>query len=62
MMNLDINPPENIRLIFDNIFDSTLYEMMNGNLELYKKIVDDDHLNRYFKTMMFFDIYGKLTG
>ena len=62
MMNPEINPPENIRLIFDNIFDSTLYEMMNGNLELYKKIVDDDDLNKYFKTMMFLDIYGKLTG
>lgn len=60
MMNPEINPPENMRLKFDEIFDETLNQMINGNLELYGKVVDNEDLNKLFKRMMFLEIYEKI--
>lgn len=49
-----VNPSaENRRLVFNEIFDDILDLMMEGNRDLYKKVVDDQEFGGLFRAYMF---------
>jgi type I restriction enzyme R subunit len=49
-----VNPSvENRKLAFGDFFSDTLEDMINTNLDIYKKIVDDPNFGALFREFMF---------
>ena len=43
--------------IFDNFFDEEIVKLLNGNMDFYKKMVDNDKLRSKVKQNLFDLIY-----
>lgn len=56
----NINTKENFRLAFDEFFDDTLDGMIDTNMSLYTKIVDNPDFGALFREALFKKIYNQL--
>ena len=57
----DANSKDNIQDKFFEEVDNELLEFINGKLELYNKLTDDQ-VNQRFKRAWFKDLYGRLVS
>ncbi len=51
---------ENIRVVFDKYFNKEINKLPNRNMNLYKRIVDNDKLSKELKAALFDLIYKEL--
>lgn len=56
-----INTKENFRIKFEEFFDDTLDGMIDTNIELYGKIVDNEEFGNLIKEAIFTRIYDQLS-
>lgn len=54
---IEHNSKQNVLAIFDNFFDEEITKLLNGNMDFYKKIVDNDKLRTRVKSSLFDLIY-----
>lgn len=54
------NRKEAVRLLFAPVFDRALTELIDDNLDLYKKIVENERLQSDLKQALFESVYKKL--
>jgi type I restriction enzyme R subunit len=60
-LNPSVNPSvDNRKLAFGDFFSDTLEDMINTNVEIYKKIVDDPNFGALFRDFMFNKIASAL--
>jgi len=61
-LNPTVNPSiENQKLAFGTFFSDTLEDMISTNVEIYKKIVDDQNFGALFRDFMFNKLASALT-
>jgi type I restriction enzyme R subunit len=51
--SLRVNPPDTVRLTFDNLVGDLLQDMMDANFTLYQRVTDDEDFGRYFLSVLF---------
>jgi type I restriction enzyme R subunit len=54
-----INSKDNVRLTFDHLFDDKLADMIDRNMEIYKRVVDDAEFGAFIRAKMFELIYQR---
>ncbi|MBI5000026.1 MAG: type I restriction endonuclease subunit R [Euryarchaeota archaeon] len=54
---IEHNSRQNVLAIFDNYFDEEITKLLNGNMNFYKKMVDNDKLRTRVKSNLFDLIY-----
>ena len=47
------NPPEKVRLTFDEKAKDLLQDLVDSNFHFYKKVTDDERLGKYFLDALF---------
>lgn len=50
---MEHNSKENVRAVFDKYFNQEMTDLLNGNMNFYKRIVDNDKLKAKLKTALF---------
>jgi len=56
---MEHNSKENVKPIFDKFFDQEMSELLKNDLNLYKKIVDNEKLRNQIRTSLFELIYSE---
>jgi type I restriction enzyme R subunit len=51
--SLKVNPPDTVKLTFENLVHDTLQEMMDANFTLYQRVTDDEEFGRFFVAALF---------
>lgn len=51
--SLKVNPPDTLKLTFENLVGDVLQEMMNTNFTLYQRVTDDEEFGKFFLTALF---------
>lgn len=60
-MNPEINPSEDTRrLVFNDFFNEVLEDMIDSNVDIYKKISEDENFGNLFKLVMFKGLANRL--
>jgi len=55
------NPKNELKLVFNHIFEDQLHNMVESNFDIYKKIVENTEFGKFIKDKMFEDVYRKIT-
>lgn len=55
------NKKESVKLIFASVFDKALTDLIDDNLDFYKKVVDNEAMQADLKQGLFEAVYRKLT-
>jgi hypothetical protein len=48
-----VNPPDTVKLTFENLVGDTLQEMMDANFTLYQRVTDDAEFGKFFLAALF---------
>jgi type I restriction enzyme R subunit len=56
--SVHVNPPDGVRLVFEEVLNDLLQSMMEGNLKFYKHVNDDENFSKRFIDILF-DRYMK---
>lgn len=51
--SLKVNPPDTVKLTFENLVGDTLQEMMDANFTLYQRVTDDAEFGKFFLAALF---------
>jgi len=54
---MEHNSKENVKSVFDKYFNQEMNKLLNGNINFYKRIVDNEKLKKRLKTNLFDLIY-----
>jgi len=54
---MEHNPPENVKAVFDKYFSQEMTGLLNSNLELYKRVIDNSKLREKLKSDLFELLY-----
>jgi hypothetical protein len=54
------NSRENVKLLFNSLFESAMQELLTSNFDLYKRVTDDAEFGAYFKDRLFDAVYADL--
>lgn len=54
------NPKNDLKLVFNHIFEDQLHNMVESNFDIYKKIVENTEFGNFIKDKMFEDVYQKI--
>ncbi|VUT27034.1 MAG: hypothetical protein MASP_01842 [Candidatus Methanolliviera sp. GoM_asphalt] len=58
MNRMEHNSKENVKVMYDNYyFDQEINKLLNSNMNLYKRIVDNEKLRKRLKTDLFDLLY-----
>lgn len=54
---MERNSPENVKAVFDKYFNQEMIELLNNNMDFYKKVADNEKLREKLKAALFSLIY-----
>ncbi|MBS3080436.1 hypothetical protein J4221_03120 [Candidatus Pacearchaeota archaeon] len=54
---IESNSKENVRAVFNRYFEEEISKLLNNDVRLYKRIVDNDKLKRKLESALFDLIY-----
>jgi len=54
---MERNSPENVKAVFDKYFNQEMTSLLNNNLDLYKRVVDNEKLRENLKIKLFNLLY-----
>jgi type I restriction enzyme R subunit len=56
---MEHNSKENVRVVFDKYFNLEMNKLLNSNMEFYKRIVDNEKLEKQLKSLLFELVYSE---
>ena len=57
IQKMEHNSPENVKAVFEKYFDREMTELLNSNMDFYKRVVDNDKLRNTLKLALFDLLY-----
>ena len=57
LQKMEHNSPENVKAVFEKYFDREMTELLNSNMDFYKRVVDNDKLRNTLKLALFDLLY-----
>jgi type I restriction enzyme R subunit len=54
---MEHNTPENVKAIFEKYFNQEMTELLNSNIDFYKRVVDNEELRDTLKLALFELLY-----
>ena len=57
LQKMEHNSPENVKAVFEKYFDKEMTELLNNNMDFYKRVVDNDKLRNTLKLALFDLLY-----
>ncbi len=56
---IENNPKENVKVVFDKYFDQEMTTLLNSNMKVYQRLVDNDKLKAKLKSVIFDLVYSE---
>ena len=57
LKKMEHNAPENVKAIFEKYFNQEMTELLNSNIDFYKRVVDNEELRDTLKLALFELLY-----